>query len=493
LLFNFKSCIFERFKILKKSKNNSMKNIYKIVLLFAAFIVVSNAHAQSVYDNYRDPDSKGRRLEVYGSNLLDFNHFQDVNGDTITSLNLNLRADYRQWRFTQSMLVGGYVNTGVNYNSHKHNSGNSIGRTDFDAVTYGAASYYFSPNQFYVSGALGLSYATFSQDTGSTTIGSVSRNEGPGYLWGNLGYGRIYNAGRVKDAINIEDAMRQGGVITGTLPNSVTVAIARLVAQRDNGDFDAASHDDQDIQFFNALQSLLQRDGIVSGDFTMAQTIRIYEALNNTRGRYVNYPRYIGYQAQVQAQYQIFNQTKNKTHDHHLAFDAVFGKALSNNTSFLLSGFFGMALDSLATGLAPSAGFGGPGSFQSYLPFIPDLNNLDFFVRTDGTGLYKIGYVGGKDKFFGARGDIFHSINNRAGIRGAVEFTSLSFNQSGRDPRSTIAAEVRLDYNITHWLRSFIQAGLTKVSGNKTAPFFDDRDIEYNASIGFTWRVLGNN
>lgn len=469
-----------------------MKNIYKIVLLFAAILVVSNAQAQSVYDNYRDPDSKGRRLEVYGLNLFDLNHFQDVNGDTITSMNLNLRADYRQWKFNQQWLLGGYVNTGVNYNSTKVNQGNSIGRTDFDAITYGAASYYFTPNQFYLSGALGLSYATFSQDTGTTTVGSISRNEGPGYLWGSLGYGRIYNAGRIKDAMNIEDAMRTSGIITGTLPNSVTLAIAKLVTQRDNGDFDAANHDDQDIQFFNALQSLLQRDGVVSGDFTMAQTIRIYEALNNTRGRYVNYPRYNGYQAQVQAQYQLFNQTKNKPHDHHLAFNAVFGKALSNNTSFLLSGFFAMALDSLASADAPSAGFGGPGSFASYLPFIPDLNNLDFFVATNGTGLYKVGFVGRKDKYFGARADVFHTINARAGIRGALEFTSLSFNESGRDPRSIIGAEVRLDYNITHWLRSFVQAGLTKVSGNKTAPYFDDRDIEYNAAVGFTWRVLGN-
>lgn len=469
-----------------------MKNIYKIVLLFAAFLVVSNAQAQSVYDGYRDPDSKGRRLEVYGQNLLDFNHFQDLNGDTITHLNLNLRADYRQWKFNQSMLLGGYVNTGVNYNSHKRNSGNSIGRTDFDAAAYGGASYYFSPNQFYVTGALGLSYATFSQDTGTTTVGSISRNEGPGYLWGSLGYGRIYNAGRIKDAFNIEDAMRTSGIITGTLPNSVTVAIAKLVTQRDNGDFDAEHHDDQDIQFFNALQSLLQRDGVVSGDFTMAQTIRIYEALNNTRGRYVNYPRYTGYQFQVQAQYQLFNQTKNKPHDHHLSFNGVFGKALSNNTSFLFSAFFAMALDSLATDAAPSSGFGGPGSFQSYLSFIPDLNNLDFFVATDGTGLYKIGYVGGKDKYFGVRGDIFHTINPRAGIRGVLEYTNLSFNAGDRDPRSVFGAAVRLDYNITHWLRSYVQGGVTKISGSD-APYFDARDIEYNAAIGFVWRVLGNN
>lgn len=448
-----------------------MKKIYSILIILFVFISL-NAKAQDIYYKYNNTDSEGKRLWVTGSDLLGFYH----DDSTHSGFNADLHAHYNQWKFNNINLMGAWGHVQENFSSTKNGSSTSFSRNELMVELFGGVSHYFTPRGFYGTAATYLSYAAESHDTGSTASGSVSTNQGPGYLYGALGYGRILNAGRVAIVADFAERLRASGILKGNMSQSTMLKLTALVDKLAYTEFDSKYWDDQNVMFFKQIESMLISEGSIEGPLDAANAVRLYETLYNVFGRYVNYPRYTGYQLQGQVQYQLFNATKNKPHDHYASINGVYGLPVSNNTSFVFSGYFALPIDTLASGLGPGSGFATSGA-TTFLSFIPDQNNLAFFNGgsytafgpfnfNNGSGLFAGNFVKGLNTQIGIRTDVFHSINTKAGVQAFAQFIDLM-------PKTGSSANVfelfaRLDYNLTNYLRSYAYGDFSKYTQSTT-------------------------
>ncbi|CAN5407435.1 hypothetical protein BH10BAC5_BH10BAC5_08170 [soil metagenome] len=466
-----------------------MKKIYSILVIL--FVVMSlNANAQDIYYKYKSPDSEGKQLVVEGTDLLSY--YKD--DSTHSGFNANLHAEYTQWKFNRTWLTGGIAHLEENFSSSKNGSSTTFSRNQLSLEVFGGASYYFTPDKFYGTIATFMSYATESHDTGSTASGSISTNSGPGYLYGALGYGRVYNAGRISVAMDFAERLKESGFLKGTLSQSTILALTNLVDKQAYGDFSSKYWDEGNPMFFKQVETLLINDGVISNPLDAANTVRLYETISNTYGRYVFYPRYTGYQVQVQAQYQLFNSTKDKPHDHYASISGVYGVPVGPKTGLVFSSYFALPLDTLASGFGPSNGFA-TGGASTFLTFLPDQNNLGFFNGNyssfgsrqfnNGTGFFTGAFASGNTTQIGIRADVYHSISSKAGIQAFLQFQD--FMPKVGDAATAYEFFGRMDYNLTNYLLSYLYADYSKfnVGGSGTSP-----DGRVRFGVGLSARIF---
>lgn len=455
-----------------------MKTKLQILQILVFVFLFSEIYAQTNYFKlYTPPErSQGRRLEISGRDFLTYEKVDSINQD----FRLRLNADYRQWMFTPLNLFGGYVNADANINTRKTNSDTSLTDEHFLVNAYGGISRYLTPKGFYGTLALGISYGKEKLDT-TFTGARDSRARVPAYGWGAIGYGRINNSERVRIAMDFIGRLKARNVITGSVSPKTILALTDLLDKRDNGDFEARDRDDNEIVFFSAVEKLLQQTGNIPQNLDAGSTLKLFQVLTNDK--FVFYERYVGYQIQAEAQYQIDNGVRTKPHDHYLSISGIYGYPLNISTHILGTAFFAIPLDTLASGNGPRDGFNN--TFNNFLPFIRDRNNLDFFEETDGTGLFGGTYVAGRNTSFGLRGDIFHNISSTAGINAFAQFINRS--PKTGDGINFFDFGGRFDYNILNSLKAFLIARANKTqSSNK----FLDRPFTYRISMGFSYRVF---
>lgn len=470
-----------------------MKIIHPFIFL-VGILFCNLSYSQTLYDDINPlANTNGKRLTVgsstnpqYPGDLLSLKY-----QDTANYLyKLNLYADYRQWKFTPNYMIGGYAKAGFEFSKGKSNSLQVISTSEekrLNASAYGAASYYLSPNKFYITGALGIAFenyritSTQSFGPAPVTVQSEDSTMAPSYLWGAIGYGRINNRQVIEYAYDFDESLRNKGIISNSLDNNTLRKISEMLYRQADGEYQDKYEDDQYAKLFNDIEAALLNAGYISGKLGAEQAITLYEILRNSSKKYVFYPKYSGYQIQGQAQYQITNETKDKTHEHYLSLSGVYCLNMTNKTNIVFSGFFGIPLDTLAFLVEPRAGFSS--NFENYLSFLPDRNNLDFFKSYPGTGLYGKRYVQGLRTMFGVRADLFHSLSSVSGIQASIGIGSRKFKYL--DAKTEFIATARYDYNIYNNLSSYAMLEVLRETDA-----FEVTPTTYTFSLGFSYRIF---
>lgn len=463
-----------------------MKKIYPLVfILFFVFIFSNNSFAQKLYDDLTPlSQTNGKRLTLSSQDIepLDLISYKRNDSLGITEFKASLYADYRQWKFTDKFLVAGYAKGNFlriwSKTPQLVDTGN-LGYTRLTAALYGGASYYFSPNKVYVTGAIGGALDRFKLHRDFQELENIDTLVSSSAVWGALGYGRINNREVVEYAYDFDEALINRGVIDTHLDDATLREISVLLYQQREGMFLDRYEDDEYVELFRRIEQVLITKGYISGNLGSAAAVKLYEILRNTSKKYIIYPKYSGYQVQGQIQYQLSNTAKNKPRDHYLSFSGIYTFNLSRKTNVVLSGFFSMPLDTMASGMGMRWGANFENIFQNYLPFLPDRNNLDFYKEYYGTGAFGGTYAPGFQKVMGIRGDAFHSLSSVAGIQGYVMVANTTFKYI--DSRPYFGASARFDYNIISSLTSYVKGAFY---AQKTMP------PSMMFAIGFTYRVF---
>lgn len=462
-----------------------MKRIYTLLIL-VSFLVSSSGFAQKLYDDMNVlSNTKGKRLYLtsnFGEEAMDFLSYKRNDSAGITEFKMNLAADYRQWKFTDNLLLAGYAKGDFIRIWSKTPQGpdtGNLGFSRFTAALYGAASYYFTPNIFYITGAIGGGYDKFKLDRDFQEVEHVDTAVSSSAVWGALGYGRINNRQVVQDAYDFDEALLKRRIIDRSLDDKTLREISKVIYEQRDGMYLDKFEDDEFIELFGDIERILLNAGYISGSLNARSSIELYEILRNTSKKFVFYPKYTGYQVQGQIQYQLSNIEKEKTHEHYLSFSGIYCFNLNKSTNLVLSGFYGMPLDTLAVGTGMKSGSNPENIFQNYLPFLPDRNNVDFFSEFSGTGVYGSRYVPGLQSLAGVRADAFHNISAVTGVQAYVLLSNRFFKYADSKPHFETA--VRFDYNIYSRLFSYAKGSFLAENGVPPAYVF---------GIGFGYRVF---
>lgn len=460
----------------------------KTLLVFCIFFAaMSNiSFGQKLYDDKNVlSNTHGKRLYLtsnFGEEAMDFLSYKKNDSAGITEFKMNIAGDYRQWKFTDKLLIGGYAKGDFLRIWSKTPQGpdtGNLGFSRFVANVYGAASYYLQPNKFYITGAIGGGYDLFKLDRDFQEVEHRDTSVSSSALWGAIGYGRINNRQVVQDAYDFDEALVKKGIIDRSLDDKTLREISALLYQQRDGMYLDKYEDDEFAELFADVEKSLLNAGYISGPLGARTAIELYEILRNTSKKYVFYPKYAGYQIQGQVQYQLSNIEKGKTHEHYFSVSGIYAMNMNKKTNLVLSAFYSLPLDSMAVGTNMPSGSNPENAFQNYLPFLPDRNNLDFFSEYYGTGTYGSRYVPGLQTLVGARADVFYNISSVAGVQANLLVSNRFFKYADSKPHIGLSA--RFDYNIYNSLFSYVKGSLISEKGVPPAYVF---------GIGFGYRVF---
>ncbi len=450
-----------------------MKKIFILIFITLVCSGYKNSEAQDIYKKYKETNTNGDRLYLYASDLLSVFQFDS----TIKGTSINAAANFTHWNFNKNLQSAGYGYISENYSSIQLFNQPGTSRNNIFLDLFAGASYYPKPDKFYGTLASSVKFQFLKQDTGSSVIGPVFDHFSTSYLFGALGYGRIKNAGRISVARDFEERLLNTGVLQEKLSQKTILELTELIDKKAYDDYGKYRDSENDL-FFQEIEIILLRSGSIKEKLDITNSIRLYEALNNTYRRFVNFPAYIGFQAQVQAQYQIANFTKDKTHEHYATLNGVYGLPLSEQTSLLFSGYVSIPLDTLAASFSQ-------GGENTILGFIPDRNNLSFFNnRFDGIGYYTSQYTAGNTTQYGLEATIYHALTLRCGVMGSAKMTDL-IPKTGNSV-SQLEIKTTFEYNVSNVLNSYANLNYRKTFDSSNNNLKDT----YNFSIGLSARVF---
>lgn len=460
-----------------------MKRFYSLVIFLLLCFLYASVNGQKLYDDAHPlAETQGKRLMImsstnptYPSDFFSY-EYEDTNAHKFS---FNLYGDYRRWKFSEKLLVGGYIQTGMDYSNSKGpitlTTSETVKQTDYSLSAYGGASYYLTPNKIYVTGAIGGQYVYQKIDNEVRTQYNIDSSRFPVYLWGALGYGRVNNRQVVEASYDFNEALRSRGIISSKLDDKTLLKISELLYRHRNGEYLDKYEDDQNVKLFSDIEKTLLNAGYINCNLDAGSTVKLYEILNNTNKKYIFYPKYSGYQAQVQLQYMAKSDSRDDAHDHFLSASGVYCFNPSEKSNLVLSGYFAIPLDTMTNGLGAD--------FANYLAFLPDANNLAFFKQFSGTGFYGGRYVVGLQAFTGLRADYSYSISSTAGVQASLYLINKKFKYADAHMEYQIAG--RFDYNIISSLVTYAKLEILKESSALASV-----PTRFTTSIGFSYRIF---
>lgn len=462
-----------------------MKKTYSLCLTLILILLSNITFSQSLYDNPIPlSNTSGKRLTIASMDLepLNFISYKKRDSAEVTEFKVSLYLDYRQWKFDDKLLLGTYAKGNLLHIWSKTYETGDTGNFNFTRMTgtvYGGASYYLTPNQFYVTGAIGGAVDKFKIDRDFQEKEKFDTLVSSSALWGALGYGRINNREVVEYAYDFDEALIKRGIISKNLDEKTLRELSVLLYKQRDGMFKDQYEDDEYVELFREVEKTLIANGYINGNLGSAATIKLYDILRNTSNRYIVYPKYSGYQVQAQVQYQLSNITKDKPHEHYASISGIYCFNPTRKTNVVLSGFYSFPLDSMAMGTDMRSGSNYENVFQNYLPFLPDRNNLNFFKDYYGTGAFGGNRVIGLQSLAGIRGDVFHSLSSISGVQGNLLITNRFVKNA--DSRLHVGATARYDHNIINNLIAYVQGSWSAEKLVKPAYMF---------GVGFIYRVF---
>jgi len=338
-----------------------------------------------------------------------------------------MTAEFTKWRYSPKLDYSISIRPSFIYSRY---DGSGIIRDNISDISrgsswiQGAADYYPFRILLYGGGYF------YSQAEFSSHNKPASNNNFSGYI----GYGKLINGGQIVFTKNFEDVLKNEGVISKKLNQDVFSKLTVLLDKRYNQEFFSKYIDDADIEFFSQVEQLLIDEGIIKSPLSPKTTLKLFQALTNNS--FVNYPRYKGFLAQAELDYNNINFYYNSYYQNtvSLILSGLYGLPLGYKTNLLFSAYTSKPLNGDSISLHGfKTNFHSPYTiregFPVYEPLVCDLS----FERS-----YK--YI------TGARVIVFHNFSPLVGISGFVNYT---FGKSAsRDNGYTISALAQLRYNI---------------------------------------------
>lgn len=457
-----------------------MRNI--IIAIFLVF-TTNLSFSQSSDTALINLNSDGFLVNVRSFNISNNLYGFPRHNDNSSGIDITLGLDATAWKFTKKYNVAGMTSVYGEYVylSYKEEYQN-VDQVDADSYykyraffgdAFGEGDYYFNDN-IYSTASLGTQFYNGTNeifDVVSEETSIYPYKEFYMYSWLGVGFGRIINTSSITKQINFEKILREQKLIDGPLSADVKSKLDVLLEKRNNKDFISEYHDNSDAIFFAEVEKVLKSSGVIENTLNAETTIRMYDALNNSR--YLYYPNYTGFQLQLEAQEQL----NNDIFQNFLTFSGIYGRPLSSKANFLVSGFFSLPLNEHADaqGLFYN-GFKNP--FDNFLPVIVERYKIDntSYLRSKE---YVVSFDKNLNYLTGAKALMFYKLNEFAGIRGYVSSVLSKPDSLSVANSSNIGAI--LDYNIFSHLTLNFQTEYNITSDYKP---------EFYYNLGFLWNIF---
>ncbi len=311
---------------------------------------------------------------------------------------------------------------------------NTYNASGFRIDLEGGMNYYFLKNILYL-GTNGASFNSF-----SAGYQPLTNN----YIGPNIGFGRIVNASEVSRTHFFEQVLKKENIIPGNLPYNIRKKLTELFDKRNNREFIYKFKEDDEIEFFTDVETLLRENGIINTTLDSRTVLKLYQSLVNTK--YLVYPKYKGYQMQTLF-YFPFGSTEGSKVDlpYELVFSGIYGLPLSVKTQLVFYGFYSK-LFNIHDNNYPSSFFAStvrnifPLSIERYQYDNPESK---FFTE------YAIGYDSRRtDYYFGGNISVFHNFTDFLGIRGYANLLNYRDKADQDYVLTAVSGDVFLDYGI---------------------------------------------
>jgi hypothetical protein len=354
-------------------------------------------------------------------------------------------------------------NTGLGYEENK--SSNPTNQEDVyerkyysaDIYLSGGVSYYFLKEKL---------YGGFFEDA-NANFNSHYKPGASAKLFPSLGTGLIINAAQVTDADNMEKSLLHDKIITNPLPADVKKKLVELLDKRNNSEFLSKYKDDNEIEFYSAIEKLLLESGIIKTPLGSRSVLKLFQVITNHN--FVYFPKYKGWMAQAELMYQTSNSSRDSTAKsfiNSVTLSGVYGLPVKNNLSLLGSVFasFPVAYDYL----------GNYTNFSFHAPIFIAESNLLINNSSRKNLVPKEIYINSYDKYkykVSAMLEAFYNINSMAGIDFNMQYGLAKI--TGNNTKSSFVANLNFIFNV-----------LSRMGITASAYFTKSYKTEYNFTAG---------
>ena len=452
------------------------KNLFSFVFFCLLFIFIySCAYSQKdiLYNN--NFESSGSILNIFSNNFNSERYLQE--SGEFNSSNYQISLDFSMWKFSKKLLAGAYFNSTAEYiyrNQIYNNKSYYNKRTSIRGEIFTGLGYYPFKNKFYSSLSFGSSfYSSKSESEHQQTIisGLTNNSYSTNYFFPAVGYGRIVNMERSSTESNFEDVLLKEKYIQTPLPADVRKQLTEFLEERNDKDFISRYRDNDEVEFFTQVESLLLKEKIIDRALNAKTTMMLYQTLTNPK--FVYYPEFEGYQ--VQAEVQL--HADDNPYQNFITLGGIYGKLFNESSQMLFSGFMSFPLNTSADAYGLFNFVKNP--FNNYLPVLFQRYELQKNNYLDPRRTSSDYSNNNQNYFLGGKIIFFKSFSSFIGIRPFTEFIMNKPIGSKEEIISSTGAGI--DYNIFSRLlfNLFAEANIT----NKFKP-------QYFYSIGFFLNVF---
>ncbi|HEY3251213.1 MAG TPA: hypothetical protein VGK25_08850 [Ignavibacteria bacterium] len=433
-----------------------MKKIIFPALLVLTSLSTHIVFSQSDFETYTPPKlTEGSNLLLITNPSFSAGRSTSFNGETADDkfyYNVNAGLDFRKWHFTPKLnySVSSFMNAHftkysgliVDLNRTKYAGDDANGNeVQLFVNLRGGSNYYFYKNLLYVGVYTELRY-------------NVSNLYKPGFslnVYPSIGAGQIFNAARVTQTLNIQQAMLDEKIIVRSLPEKTRKKLTEALDKRFEGEFTSKYKDDADIEFYALVEKILVDDGIISGGLNTRTVLKLFQALTNDK--FVYFPNYKGYEFQAELKCLVNNRgtnydTEEKTKLQSLTISGLYGRPVGIKNNITGSIFFTVPVQSDYIGDFFRYDFHSPITLIDY--------NNDYAVPNFDAAYYsdKLKYAVGSKLIF------YHLLNKTAAISlsGEANYAKTVENWD----RNSYNIRAGLIYNILSRLNGTINAGAYK-------------------------------
>lgn len=437
------------------------------IFIFLSFTLFCSAAVFSQDDikNYEPPEIiEGSNLTINSDPRISTYQVDEYSSNNITTFYVSLQTDYVRWKFTDRLNYT--IRSGVSmslYRSDKDIRSESKDRYygSFGINVQGGASYYLSPNTFYVG-----SYVN-----ANASLSTLDKPYRSAVLYPNIGFGKLVDAFIVRETSNFEDILIREGYIKRKFDKKTADMINELLDRRNGSEFLSKYKDDNEIEFFTMLEALLLKNGVIEKTLNARTTLLLFRTLYNSS--FVLYPVFRGFQTQAELKIDFDNIEDTLSSPKVLTLSSIYGLPLNQKTSLVFSGFFAFPVNNNYNRNYYGFDVHSPIALRSSQQFRNNFFGIvpNVFFSYNDVFSYKAA----------AGFNIFHNIARTVGLSGAIRFIT----GKKRDVENTYDYNFQSSFSLIYNILSKLQmTGSLYVSNSPRTKY------SVNLQGGFTYIIF---